>query len=41
MDVKYDTDQDQLYVEGNFTLKPAETKTIKVRVDDVWTISVG
>lgn len=41
VDIKYDTDKDQLYVEGNFTLKPAETKTIKVRVDDIWTISEG
>ena len=41
VEVKYDTDQEQLYVEGNFILKPAETKTIKVRVEDVWTISEG
>ena len=39
--VKYDTEMDQLYVEGNFTLRPAETKIIKVRVDDVWEITVG
>ncbi len=38
INVQYDTDQDQLYVEGSFILRPAETKTIKVRVEDVWTI---
>ncbi len=39
-EVKYDTEKDQLYVEGNFTLKPGETKTIKVRVEDVWQINI-
>ena len=38
-EVKYDTERDQLYVEGNFTLKPGETRTVKVRVEDVWQIS--
>lgn len=38
-EVKYDTEKDQLYVEGSFTLKPGETRTIKVRVEDVWQIS--
>lgn len=37
--VEYDTEKDQLYVSGNFTLKAGETKTIKVRVEDVWVIS--
>ncbi len=37
--VEYDTEKDQLYVSGNFTLKAGETKTIKVRVEDVWIIS--
>ncbi|MDP3014235.1 MAG: hypothetical protein Q8M92_08350, partial [Candidatus Subteraquimicrobiales bacterium] len=31
IEVKYETERGELYVEGNFTLKPAETKTIKVR----------
>lgn len=38
-EIKYDTERDQLYVEGNFTLKPGETRTIKVRLEDVWQIS--
>ncbi len=39
-EVKYDTEKDQLYVEGNFSLKPGETKTIRVRVEDVWQINL-
>jgi hypothetical protein len=39
--IEYDTDRDQLFVEGNFTLKAGETKTIKVRVEDVWEISIS
>lgn len=39
-EVKYDTEKDQLYIEGNFNLKPGETKTIKVRVEDVWQINL-
>lgn len=39
VEVKYDTEKDQLYVDGNFKLKAGETKTIKVRVEDVWIIS--
>lgn len=37
--VKYDTEKDQFYVDGNFTLRPGETKTLKVRVEDVWIIN--
>ena len=37
--VEYDTEKDQLYVAGDFNLKAGETKTIKVRVEDVWIIS--
>jgi hypothetical protein len=37
--VDYDTEKDQLYVAGDFKLKAGETKTIKVRVEDVWVIS--
>lgn len=40
-EVKYDTEKDQLFVEGLFTLKPGETRTIKVRVDDVWNINTS
>jgi len=39
VEVKYDTEKDQLYVEGNFTLRAGETKTVNVRVQDVWQIS--
>lgn len=39
IEIKYDTEKDQLYVEGNFKLKAGETRTIKVRVEDVWIIS--
>lgn len=39
VEVKYDTEKDQLFVEGNFTLRAGETKTINVRVQDVWQIS--
>ncbi len=39
--ISFDTDKDQLYVEGNYSLKPGETKTIKVRVEDVWEISIA
>lgn len=38
-EVKYDTDKDQLFVEASFNLKPGESRTIKVRVEDVWVIS--
>jgi hypothetical protein len=37
--VSYDTEKDQYYVEGSFTLKPSQTKTLSVRVDDVWVIT--
>lgn len=39
VEVKYDTEKDQLFVDGNFTLRAGETKTINVRVQDVWQIS--
>lgn len=38
-EVKYDTEKDQLFVEGTFTLKPGETRTIRVRLEDIWVIS--
>jgi hypothetical protein len=37
--VKYDTEKNQYYVEGEFDLAPGETKTISVRVNDIWVIS--
>jgi len=36
--VKFDTERNQYYIEGNFTLKPGETKTISVRLKDNWEI---
>jgi hypothetical protein len=39
IEVKYDTEKDQLYVDGTFKLKAGETRTIKVRVEDVWQIN--
>lgn len=39
--ISYDTEKDQLYVEGSFNLKPGETRTVKVRIEDVWQISVA
>jgi hypothetical protein len=39
LEVKYDTEKDQLFVEGQFKLKAGETRTVKVRVDDVWVIN--
>lgn len=39
IEISYDTEKDQLYVSGNFTLKPGETRTINVRLEDLWIIS--
>lgn len=35
----FDVEKKQLYVEGEFSLAPFESKTISVRVEDVWVIS--
>ncbi len=37
--IKFDTDEQRYYVEGEFTLRAGETRTFSVRVQDVWTIS--
>ncbi len=37
--VKFDTQESQYYVEGEFTPRAGETRTFSVRVQDVWTIS--
>jgi hypothetical protein len=37
--VKFDTEKNNFYVEGKYTLKPSESKTLFVRVDDIWLIS--
>lgn len=37
--IKYDVDKKQLYVEGEFTLAPSESKIVAVRVEDIWLIN--
>lgn len=39
LEVKYDSEKDQYYVEGKYLLKASESKTLAVRVDDLWTIT--
>lgn len=39
LEVKYDAEKNQYYVEGEFELAPGETKTLSVRVNDIWVIS--
>jgi hypothetical protein len=39
LSVSYDAEKNQSYVEGEFNLKPEETKTVMVRVEDIWVIS--
>jgi len=39
LEVKYDSEKGQYYVEGKFLLKVAESKTVAVRVDDKWDIT--
>lgn len=37
--VEYDSDKGQYYVDGTYHLTPGETKTVSVRVTDVWTVN--
>lgn len=37
--VAYDTEKNQYYVEGEFTLVPGETRTLSVKVTDIWVVS--
>lgn len=37
--VAYDTDSSRLRVQGEFTLKPGESRTLVVHTQDVWTIT--
>ncbi|MBU0572706.1 SH3 domain-containing protein [Patescibacteria group bacterium] len=37
--VKYDAEQDQYYVEGEFTLGAGQTKTVSIQVNDIWVIT--
>jgi hypothetical protein len=39
LSVAYDSEKNQYYVEGNFTLGPSQTKTVSLRVEDVWVIT--
>jgi len=39
LEVNYDVEKRQLYVEGEFTLAPSESKVVSVRVQDIWSIS--
>ena len=39
LEVKYDSEKDQYYVNGNYTLAPNQTKIISVRTQDIWVIS--
>lgn len=36
---KYDPDQDAVYVSGEFTLGPSQTKIVAIEVEDIWKIS--
>lgn len=37
--VNYDTEKDQLYVEGTFKLSPGQTRTFSVETKDIWLYS--
>lgn len=37
--VKYDAEQDQYYVEGEFTLGAGQTKSVSIQVNDIWIIT--
>lgn len=37
--IAYDSEKNQYYVTGEFTLAPSETKTVSIRVEDIWKIS--
>ena len=39
LEVKYDSEKDQYYVEGKFLLKASESRTLAVRVEDIWVIT--
>ncbi len=38
LEVKYDTEKNQLFVSGTYTLSPGETKTVSIRTQDIWVI---
>lgn len=39
LSVKYDSEKDQYFVEGTFSLAAGETKSYSVKVDDIWVVS--
>jgi len=39
LEVRYDSEKDQYFVSGNYTLTPGQTKVISVRTQDIWVIS--
>ncbi len=39
LEVKYDTEKDQYYVEGEFTLGVGQTRTVSIEVEDIWVIT--
>ncbi|MBP9716732.1 MAG: SH3 domain-containing protein [Candidatus Levybacteria bacterium] len=38
LEAKYDTEKNQLFVTGTYSLAPGETKTVSVRTQDIWVI---
>lgn len=39
LSVDFDSEKNRYYVAGTFTLKPSESKTFSVRVDDIWDVT--
>ncbi len=39
LSVSYDSEKNQYFVEGTFSLKPGESRTVSVHVTDIWVIS--
>lgn len=39
LEVKYDAEKDQYYVEGEVTLAPLESRTLSVKVHDIWELT--
>ena len=39
LEVKFDAEKNQYYVEGEFLLKPGESRTLAVRTADIWVVS--
>ena len=39
LEVKFDAEKNQYYVEGQYLLKPGESRTLAVRTTDIWIIS--